>query len=79
MESVAVGASAVGRCPSGVVEVLGLSTWGIWSNRTRPVGPYPSQVDSSSGDSDSGQHSQSIASARKSSVILLTSQYILMT
>ena len=47
---------------------------GIWSNRTHPVGPYPSQLESSSGGSDSGQQSQSIASARKSSVILLISQ-----
>ena len=38
----------------------------VWSNRTHPVGPYPSQVEESlgssvSGMSDSGQQSQSIA------------------
>ena len=52
---------------------------GIWSNRTHPVRPYPSQFEASSGGSKSGQHSQSIASSRKSSVILLKSQYVRMT
>ena len=45
------------------------SELGVWSNRTHPVGPYPSQVESWSGRSDSGQHSQSIAWSSKSSVM----------
>ncbi len=73
------GKLGAGSGRAGVGSEPAVSEAWIWSNRTHPVRPYPSQFESSSGGSESGQHSQSIASSRKSTVILLKSQYVRMT
>jgi hypothetical protein len=69
-----VGSGAGGGKPGS-----GVPGGGIWSNRMHPVRPDPSQAEDVSGRSESGQQSQSIASSRKSSVMLLESQKVRMT
>ena len=46
----------------------------IWSDPTRREGPYPSHSSSKSSSAEVGQHSQSIASTRRSAVISNASQ-----